>query len=717
MAPTGCSRRCDSQPRRRRRTRGPKLDRRGRASPRGQAGAPALREGRHHANARSRRPARCHHQGGRRGPRSGLRAAEQPGRCLREHGQVRQLAGTRGQDDPSGRRRARGGSGRRDARQPARLGHDRHARPDARTGGAPGPGAERGQAHHRYAQSSRQADHPDGRSDSRHSPGRRARAGGEQSQAGGEKGATARHRDRGHSASGTQDRDPHRGRHSLGQGQRASVRAERRRVDRAQRAEKVRTKRLSIQRASFQRAILVILAFACLTLVTARPAWPADEGMIRIDVTLGKSQVVQLKEPFTRVSVTNPNVADVFVVTPNQILINGKTPGVRSLVVFYPTRTMFFDVAVQNDLALLAERLKQIAPREEIQVQPAQDAIILKGSVANEQMIAGAVEIASMFAPKGRVVNLLSVSEVNPQQVMLQVHVAEVAREALKELGFSIRALGSTLQGGTFPGIPFFPPLGTLGAVSPSGSAVGRSTPDFLFTSPQGGSGFFLSSGKRDYAGLVQALSERSLLRTLAKPNLVTQSGKEAKFLSGGEFPFPVAQQNNTTTIEFKEFGVGLLFTPMIVDGVTINLRVRPEVSSLDFSQGLQVSGFNIPVIRKNEAFTHVSLKDGESFAIAGLINNEVRQTVAKIPVLGDIPILGTLFRSSRCQNNEPELLVLGTVKLVKAGPSGSAGIPDPTRLMELRREERKEFTLTPGFPGVGEVVDRPFGQSNLQGK
>jgi len=470
-----------------------------------------------------------------------------------------------------------------------------------------------------------------------------------------------------------------------------------------------------MQRADFQRAVLVILACACLALITPPPAWPADEGMIRIDVTLGKSQVVQLKEPFTRVSVTNPNVADVFVVTPNQILINGKTAGVTSLVVFYPTRTMFFDVAVQNDLALLAERLKQIAPREEIQVQPAQDAIILKGSVANEQMIAGAVEIASMFAPKGRVVNLLSVAEVNPQQVLLQVHVAEVAREALKELGFSIRALGSVLQGGTFPGVPFFPPLGSLGAVSQPGlGATGRSTPDFLFTSPQGGSGFFLSSARRDYAGLVQALAERNLLRTLAKPNLVTQSGKEAKFLSGGEFPFPVAQQNNTTTIEFKEFGVGLLFTPMIVDGVTINLKIRPEVSSLDFSQGLQVSGFNIPLIRKNEAFTNVSLKDGESFAIAGLIANEVRQGVAKIPVLGDIPILGALFRSARFQNNETELLFLVTVKLVQAGPTGSASVPDPTRLMELRREERKEFTLTPGFPGVGEVVDRPFGQSNL---
>ena len=488
-------------------------------------------------------------------------------------------------------------------------------------------------------------------------------------------------------------------------------------MDRAQRAKKVRATTLNTHRTAVQRAMLLVLAGALLAMSAASPAWPADEGLIRIDVTLGKSQVVQLKEAFTRVSVTNPNIADVFIVTPNQILVNGKTSGVTSLVVFYPNRTMFFDLVVQSDLALLAERLKQIAPRDEILVQPAHDAIILRGSVASDHLIAGAVQIASVFAPKGKVINLLSVTEVTPQQVMLQVHVAEVARESLRELGFSIRALGSVLQGGLFPGVPFSPPLGSLGPVTSSGSPVGRSTPDFLFTSPQGGSGFFLSSGKRDYAGLVQALAERNLLRVLAKPNLVTQSGKEAKFLSGGEFPYPVAQQNNSTTIEFKEFGVGLLFTPVIVDGVNINLRVRPEVSSLDFSQGLVVSGFAVPVIRKNEAFTNVSLKDGESFAIAGLINNEVRQQVAKIPIAGDIPILGALFRSTRFQNNETELLFLVTVKLVKAGPSGSASVPDPTKLMELRREERKEFTLTPGFPGVGEVVDRPFGQSNLPAK
>jgi pilus assembly protein CpaC len=464
-------------------------------------------------------------------------------------------------------------------------------------------------------------------------------------------------------------------------------------------------------------AILALLLGA-VTGVAPATATAAEQGLIRLDVTIGKSQVIDLKEPFTRVSVTNPNIADVFAITPNQILVNGKAAGMTSLVAFYPNKTLFFDLVVQADLALLGERLKQVAPKDDILVQPAQDAIILRGTVSSENLIAAANEVASVFAPKGRVVNLLALAEYKPPQVMLQMHVAEVAREALRELGFSIRALGSTMQGASFPGTPFFPPLGALGVVTQPGftkSVVGTQSPNFQFTSPGGGSGFFLSNGSRDYAGVVQALAERNALRTLAKPNLITQSGKEAKFISGGEFPFPVAQQNNTVTIEFKEFGISLLFTPVVVDGEVINLKIRPEVSALDFSQGLVIQGFNIPVIRKNQAFTTVNVRDGESFAIAGLINNEVRQAVAKIPVLGDIPILGALFRSTRFQNNETELLFLVTVKLVRPDAPGSG--PDPRRLMDLRPEEKKDFTLVPGIPGVGEIVTQPFGQSNLPPK
>ena len=441
--------------------------------------------------------------------------------------------------------------------------------------------------------------------------------------------------------------------------------------------------------------------------------------MIRLDVTIGKSQVVEIKEPFTRVSVTNPAIADVFAVSPTQLLINGKAVGVTSLVVFYPNRTMFFDVVVSTDTDLLKERLAQIAPRDDIQVYTSQDSIVLSGNVSSSVIIDAAAELAATFAPKGaKVINLLTLTDVKPQQVMLQVHVAEVDRASLRELGFAARILGGqTLIGAAFPGNPFAAPLGTIGGIlettTTNATVVGASTPDMSFF----GQTFFLSSPGRDFAGVVRAMSERSLFRTLAKPTLVTQSGKEAKFISGGEFPYPVSVRDNTIGVEFKEFGVGLIFTPVVVDGEMINLRVLPIVSSLDFSQGLVSAGFRIPVIRKNQAFTTINIRDGESFAVAGLINNEVRQAIAKVPLLGDIPILGALFRSTRFQANETELVFLVTIKLVKPGPPTIAGAPVPMKLMELREKERKEFTLVPGIPGVGDVVDRPFGRSNLEGK
>lgn len=467
--------------------------------------------------------------------------------------------------------------------------------------------------------------------------------------------------------------------------------------------------------------VFVGLLITTVLLGSRLPSVGAEEQrLMRIDVTIGKSQVLTVKEPFNRVSLTNPNIADVFVITPNQILLNGKSVGVTSLVVFYPQKTMFFDLVVQTDIALLQERLKQIAPREQIEVYPAQDALILKGDVSSDHTITSARDVASVFALKGKVVNLLSLKEVQPQQVLLQVQVAEVARIALREFGVSMRALGSTLQGAAFAGRAFFTPLGALGAVTQSGfqeSVVGRSTPNFAFSDllGGGGNGFFLSSGARDVAGLVQALAERDLLRTLAKPTLVTHSGKEAKFISGGEFPFPVAQSLDKVTVEFKEFGVGLVFRPLVVEGGDqIELTVRPEVSSLDFSRALQLPSGVIPNLKKNQASTTVTVRDGESFVMGGLINNEVRQVVAKIPVLGDIPILGALFRSTRFRNNESELVFIVTVKLVKPLPPAAAVVPDVTRMLELRPQEKEEFTLVPGIPGVGEVVERPLGTSNL---
>ncbi len=438
-----------------------------------------------------------------------------------------------------------------------------------------------------------------------------------------------------------------------------------------------------------------------------RPAGEtASERFMRFEVTMGKSQVIDFKEAYTKVSVTNPAVADVFVVTPNQVLVNGKAPGVTSLIVFYPDRTMYFDLIVQTDVGLIRDRLRRLAPKSGIEVSPARDSIVLSGWVPDEELVKQAQQVANAFAP-GKIVNLLKAVDMEPQQVMLQVHVAEVSRTALRELGFSFKALGNTFAGAAFPGSVFLPGL------KPFGSLNDITSPDFALTDF---ASFFLASGNRDYGGLVRALQERDLLRTLAKPNLITVSGKEAKFLSGGEFPFPIPSSTSlagqTITIEFKPFGVQLAFTPIVREDQHITLQVAPEVSSLDFSQGLVLQGFNIPVIRSNRAGTTLELKDGETFAMAGLINTTVRQQIAKIPLLGDIPILGALFRSTRFRNDESELLFLVTPKLVKAFAPGEG--PDSRKLMELRPDEREDITLVPGFPGVGEVVVHPIGESNL---
>ncbi len=432
--------------------------------------------------------------------------------------------------------------------------------------------------------------------------------------------------------------------------------------------------------------------------------------VMQFEITIGKSQVVDLKEPFTRVSVTNPAIADIFVITPNQILINGKAAGVTSLVVFYPNKTLYFDLVVQTDVGLLKDRLKEIAPSDQIEVQPARDTIILKGSVTSEDLILQAAQVAEIFAPK-KVLNLLRLGEVRTNQVLIQVHVAEVDRRALNQFGVSWTAIGKSFMGAAFPGSIFVPGLTPFGTLLP-----GTNSPNFSFSDLMT---FFVASGNRDYAALVTATAQRGLLRTLAKPNLVTLSGKEARFLSGGEFPYPVQTAvggGTAISVEFKPFGVQLVFTPVVREDHTISLKIAPEVSTLDFSQGINQSGFTVPLIRESKASTSLELKDGESFVLAGLVNTVVRQQVGKIPLLGDIPILGALFRSTNFQNDESEVLFLVTPRIVKPFAPGEG--PDPQKLFELRESERDKNsginTFVPGVPDVGVVIDRPFGQSSF---
>jgi pilus assembly protein CpaC len=470
----------------------------------------------------------------------------------------------------------------------------------------------------------------------------------------------------------------------------------------------------AMRRGTLGLLAVAVLAVGMVAQVAQAQIRPADAPaasprVLRIEVTIGKSQVLDFKDPFSHISVTNPAIADIFVVTPNQVLIHGKAAGVTSLVVLYPDKTMYFDVVVQTDIGLLKERLKTIAPRDEVDVRVAKDTIILSGNVHSEEMIGQVGAVAEIFAPK-KVVNLLKAGDVRTHQVLIEVHVAEANRRALNAFGVSWTAIGSSFMGAAFPGSVFIPGLSPFGALLP-----GPNTPNFAFSDLMT---FFVASGNRDYAALVTMTTQNGLLRTLAKPNLITLSGNEAKFVSGGEFPYPVPSGDGSSniTIEFKPFGVQLHFTPVVREDQTISLKVAPEVSSLDFTQGLQSQGFNIPLVRTSRAATTLDLKDGESFALAGLIKNEVRQQVAKVPFLGDIPILGALFRSTTFLNDESELLFIVTPKIVKPFAPGEG--PDPQKMLGLREGERDPYTgintMIPGVPDVGTVIDGPIGQGSF---
>lgn len=380
---------------------------------------------------------------------------------------------------------------------------------------------------------------------------------------------------------------------------------------------------------------------------------PSDAGKLKL--MLNKSTVVVTKTPFSRVSVGDPDVADVTPIGPTNLLVTAKKPGTTQIIVWDDEdKTQTIDIQVEFDVEALREQMKKTFPDLNVGVDSANGAVILRGTVPTLQTAEQAALIASPFAPK--VINTLEVA--GGQQVSLQVKFAEVSRTATNQLGVNFGfADGTTVAGSNVGGVS---PLSlvttggqpTLGA--PSGSAVA------LF-----GAG---SVGGTSFAYYIQALRQNSLLRVLAEPNLIAISGQQASFLAGGEFPIPVPQDGatgSTITITYKEYGVRLKFLPVVMGDGMIRLQVEPEVSDLDFANSVSVGGFPVPGLRTRRVSTTVKLADGQSFALAGLLNDTTFTRKEVTPLLGDIPILGSLFRSSRFERRETELVVLVTPRLV----------------------------------------------------
>jgi pilus assembly protein CpaC len=386
------------------------------------------------------------------------------------------------------------------------------------------------------------------------------------------------------------------------------------------------------------------------------------------------------------------------VTSPGQLLIHGKAPGTISMFVWDRAGGIKrYEVIVRRDLSELLQQVKQLFPGEPITVHSNGTDVVISGTVSSKYVIDKAAEVAAGYVEKKEdVVNLLRQQEgVASNQVLLRVRFAEVSRSALQELGasFFTNGLDDRWIGRT----------STQQFAAPSFDDGRVVFSDLL--------NLFLFDAKNSVGGVIKALQNKGLFQSLAEPNLIAENGKEASFLAGGEYPYPVVQgggDRSTVTIQFKEFGVRLTFTPTIVGNDLVKLKVAPEVSSLDFANALTIEGFRVPAISTRRTQTEVELQDGQTFAIAGLMNNTLTSQMSKIPGIGDIPILGYLFRSKAAQKNQTELVVMITPTILRRGTTGvSPKLPDLVEpyLAPPARTQPSPAPWNPGAPSAQATV------------
>jgi pilus assembly protein CpaC len=421
-------------------------------------------------------------------------------------------------------------------------------------------------------------------------------------------------------------------------------------------------------------------------------------GSAPLRVLVGKSLLINTTERITRISVTDPGVADYVVVTPTQILVHGRSAGEVSLLIWDELeRSRSFDLRVDVDVTAAAEEEKNVFPDEQITVTPSRSAIVLAGHVSTEDVAKRAGQIAEAYSKN--VVNVLTFGPVGAQEVLLEVKFAEVDRSAVVQLGANFFTPGvgnttGTLTTGQFGGFGVSTNSASTTTAGGTTTTATSATPPTI--SVNNALNMFLFRSDINLGVVIEALQSRNLLQILAEPNLIAVNGKEASFLAGGEFPFPIVQPGQGFTavsISFKEFGVQLKFTPVIMPNGNIHLRVAPSVSQLDFTNALTISGFTVPALSTRRADTEFELKDGQSFVIAGLLDNRVTDIYNKVPGLGDIPILGNFFRSKNQQKSNTELMVLCTVHRVSASTQDQTLPNNPRKFLDKKEFDGKGST------------------------
>ena len=393
-----------------------------------------------------------------------------------------------------------------------------------------------------------------------------------------------------------------------------------------------------------------------------------------ISVAVNRAIVMESELPFAEISVANPGIADIATLSERTLYVLGKTPGRTTLTLLGQDGELItnVDVQVSPDVAEFKERLAAILPNEPIEVRTANDGIVLSGRVSGARKVARAMELAERYAP-GRVTNLMVVG--GTQQVMLKVRFAEMQRSVSKNLqsGVGISSLLSGVNG-----------VEAIGSGEDVTGTIGQNV--YTADAVAGGNlGISFGVGGIAMDILIQALETKGMVRTLAEPNLVAISGQEANFLAGGEYPIPVEDETGAVSIEYKPFGVQLSFRPTVIDGDLISLELETSVSALDTTTAVTAGAQAVSPFTVRRAKTTVEMRDGQSFAIAGLLQDDFNDQVGQVPWLGDVPILGALFRSSNFIRRQSELVIIVTPHLVT--PTDGLALALPTDGVQIPSE------------------------------
>jgi pilus assembly protein CpaC len=392
-------------------------------------------------------------------------------------------------------------------------------------------------------------------------------------------------------------------------------------------------------------------------------AAPAEGQALHILV--GKSVVVNVQTPITRVLSSNPAVIETLATSRTEVVVEGRAAGTSSLILWDETgRSQMLDVIVDLDVTGLRSAIEHAYPTQQVQVQADGGRLVLTGNVPDTKAAEDLNKMATVYS--SQVVSSLQVAPLHERQILLEVKFAEVDRTKLQQFGFNLFSLGAGNTIGSLGTQQFASPtVGGAGIKGVIGAPVTGTTSTFQFSDLLN---IFLFRPDLNLGATIKDLQQKSVLEILAEPNLMAVNGQKATFLAGGEFPFPIVQPSQgftSITIQFKPFGVRLDFTGTVSNDNVIRLHVAPEVSTLDFSNGLTISGFSIPAISTRRAETEVELKDGQSFGIAGLMDHRAQVQLSKVPGIADIPVLGQLFRSRSINRSNTELMVLVTPHIV----------------------------------------------------